>query len=159
MRALQVTSLDGPDAVQVADVPEPTPNPGDVVVEVKAVTPDLDGNAIGGSINIVTRSAFDRAEPFLNGSVSVGYNDFSGDWGYRPTADPKSRQIGIAFDIYRAPFQTTTQKIIISVGILSSLGLLVFSALDYRFGWSRVPPLVSLLGDVLVQHNLQVHVV
>ena len=44
MRALQVTSLDGPDAVQVADVPEPTPNPGDVVVEVKAVGvsfPDL----------------------------------------------------------------------------------------------------------------------
>ena len=44
MRALQVTSLDGPDAVQVADVPEPTPNAGDVVVEVKAVGvsfPDL----------------------------------------------------------------------------------------------------------------------
>ncbi len=44
MRALQVTSLDGPDAVQVADVPEPEPNPGDVVVEVKAVGvsfPDL----------------------------------------------------------------------------------------------------------------------
>ena len=44
MRALQVTSLDGPAAVQVADVPEPEPNPGDVVVEVKAVGvsfPDL----------------------------------------------------------------------------------------------------------------------
>ena len=44
MRALQVTSLDGPDAVTVADVPEPTPGPGDVVVEVKAVGvsfPDL----------------------------------------------------------------------------------------------------------------------
>ena len=44
MRALQVASLDGPDAVTVADVPEPTPNPGDVVVEVKAVGvsfPDL----------------------------------------------------------------------------------------------------------------------
>jgi NADPH2:quinone reductase len=44
MRALQVTSLDGPDAVRVADVPEPEPKPGDVVVEVKAVGvsfPDL----------------------------------------------------------------------------------------------------------------------
>ncbi len=44
MRALQVTSLTGPQGVQVADVPEPTPGPGDVVVEVKAVGvsfPDL----------------------------------------------------------------------------------------------------------------------
>src|SRR5688500_5776460 len=47
---------------------------------VKAVTPDMDGNAIGGSINIVTQSPFDRAEPFFNGSVSRGYNDFSADW-------------------------------------------------------------------------------
>jgi NADPH2:quinone reductase len=44
MRALQVTSLTGPQGVQVADVPEPTPGPGEVVVEVKAVGvsfPDL----------------------------------------------------------------------------------------------------------------------
>ncbi len=44
MRALQVTSLTGPQGVQVADVPEPTPGPDDVVVEVKAVGvsfPDL----------------------------------------------------------------------------------------------------------------------
>lgn len=32
---------------------------------VKAVTPDMDGNAIGGSVNIVTQSAFDRAESLL----------------------------------------------------------------------------------------------
>ncbi|MGZ8737373.1 MAG: NADPH:quinone oxidoreductase family protein [Nocardioides sp.] len=44
MRALQVTSLVGPRGVDVAEVPEPTPNDGDVVVEVKAVGvsfPDL----------------------------------------------------------------------------------------------------------------------
>ncbi|MGZ5417660.1 MAG: NADPH:quinone oxidoreductase family protein [Nocardioides sp.] len=44
MRALQVTSLVGPRGVEVAEVPEPTPNDGDVVVEVKAVGvsfPDL----------------------------------------------------------------------------------------------------------------------
>jgi NADPH2:quinone reductase len=44
MRALQVTSLTGPHGVQVADVPEPTPGPDQVVVEVKAVGvsfPDL----------------------------------------------------------------------------------------------------------------------
>ena len=44
MRALHVTRLDGPDGVEVVDVPEPTPGEGDVVVEVKAVGasfPDL----------------------------------------------------------------------------------------------------------------------
>lgn len=44
MRALHVTRLDGPDGVEVVDVPEPTPGDGDVVVEVKAVGasfPDL----------------------------------------------------------------------------------------------------------------------
>lgn len=42
----------------------------------KAVTPDKDGTAIGGTINIVTQSAFDRPEGFLFGSVSVSYDDF-----------------------------------------------------------------------------------
>jgi NADPH2:quinone reductase len=44
MRALQVTSLVGPRGVEVAEVPEPTPNDDDVLVEVKAVGvsfPDL----------------------------------------------------------------------------------------------------------------------
>jgi TonB-dependent receptor len=50
---------------------------------IKAVTPDRDHNAIGGSVNIVTQSAFDRAEPFAFGSLSAGYNDFAGDWGWK----------------------------------------------------------------------------
>ena len=44
MRAIQVSRLDGPDGVTVADVPEPTPRAGDVVVDVRAVGvsfPDL----------------------------------------------------------------------------------------------------------------------
>ena len=41
---------------------------------VKAVTPDMDANAIGGSVNIVTQSALDRPEGFAYGnhSASVG---------------------------------------------------------------------------------------
>jgi NADPH2:quinone reductase len=44
MRSLQVSSLVGPRGVEVAEVPEPTPQDSDVVVEVKAVGvsfPDL----------------------------------------------------------------------------------------------------------------------
>jgi protein-S-isoprenylcysteine O-methyltransferase Ste14 len=50
--------------------------------------------------------------------------------------------------------QRAAQRIIISVGILSLLGVMVFSALDHRFGWSPVPPVVSVVGDVLVALGL-----
>jgi protein-S-isoprenylcysteine O-methyltransferase Ste14 len=46
------------------------------------------------------------------------------------------------------------QKIIISIGFLSLIGVIVFSALDYRFGWSPVPAYVALLGDLLVALGL-----
>ena len=54
-----------------------------IVEVVKAITPDLDGNAVGGNINIVTRSAFDSPEPFGVISVRAGYNDKSDrvPWG------------------------------------------------------------------------------
>jgi protein-S-isoprenylcysteine O-methyltransferase Ste14 len=46
--------------------------------------------------------------------------------------------------------QSTAQKIIISFAILGNIALLVFCALDHRFGWSPVPPAVALAGDALV---------
>ena len=44
----------------------------------------------------------------------------------------------------------TSQKLIITGIWLSVFALIVFSAIDYRFGWSRVPAAVSVIGDVLV---------
>jgi protein-S-isoprenylcysteine O-methyltransferase Ste14 len=42
------------------------------------------------------------------------------------------------------------QKVVAAgIGILF-FGLLVFCAVDHRFGWSPVPPALSLIGDVLV---------
>ncbi|MSU47990.1 MAG: TonB-dependent receptor [Opitutus sp.] len=64
---------------------------------IKAVTPDRDHNAIGGTVNIVTQSAFDRAESFAFGSLSAGYNDFSGEWGWRAA----SATIGRVLDAKR----------------------------------------------------------
>ncbi|WP_438481120.1 TonB-dependent receptor [Oleiharenicola lentus] len=54
--------------------------PADLIARlevVKAVTPDMDANAVGGSINIVTQSAFDRPERFIYGSISGFYDTFS----------------------------------------------------------------------------------
>jgi TonB-dependent receptor len=47
---------------------------------VKSVTPDMDGNAIGGSINIVTPSAFDEEDGhFASASIDYGYYDLNGE--------------------------------------------------------------------------------
>jgi iron complex outermembrane recepter protein len=42
---------------------------------VKSRTPSEEGNAIGGTIKLVTRSAFDKPGFFAAGSASVGYTD------------------------------------------------------------------------------------
>ncbi len=42
------------------------------------------------------------------------------------------------------------QRIFAVVAILANGCLLLFSALDQRFGWSRVPELVSVAGDGLI---------
>lgn len=50
---------------------------------VKAVTPDMNHNAIGGGINISMASPFDRDGTYHFGRVAYGNNDSSGDsaWG------------------------------------------------------------------------------
>jgi protein-S-isoprenylcysteine O-methyltransferase Ste14 len=42
------------------------------------------------------------------------------------------------------------QQVIMFLVMIGFVGLLVISAFDRRFGWSRVPPYVSLIGDALV---------
>jgi protein-S-isoprenylcysteine O-methyltransferase Ste14 len=42
------------------------------------------------------------------------------------------------------------QKIIMTFASLGFIGLLVVPALDHRFGWSHMTPLVALAGDALV---------
>lgn len=51
------------------------------------------------------------------------------------------------------------QKIVMSIGLFGVLAILVVSALDHRFGWSAVPPLLSIVGDILVALGLYLNVV
>ncbi len=46
--------------------------------------------------------------------------------------------------------ESTAQKIFIIVGLLANACLLLFSALDHRFGWSQMPAFVSVVGDALL---------
>jgi TonB-dependent receptor len=49
----------------------------------KAVTPDMDGDAIGGSINLKTKTAFSQEGRILSFSAEGVYNDFSERWGHK----------------------------------------------------------------------------
>jgi protein-S-isoprenylcysteine O-methyltransferase Ste14 len=44
----------------------------------------------------------------------------------------------------------TVQKIVMAGGVLLVPGVMVFSALDHRFGWSDVPAAISVIGLALV---------
>ncbi len=60
--------------------------PSDALASIevsKAITPDMDGDAIGGSINLITKSAFDYNEPIYKLTVAGGYNDIVGDLNYQ----------------------------------------------------------------------------
>jgi protein-S-isoprenylcysteine O-methyltransferase Ste14 len=50
--------------------------------------------------------------------------------------------------------QNPAQKIIMSLALFANLAMLVISALDHRFGWSQMSPVVSLAGDALVALGL-----
>ena len=55
--------------------------------------------------------------------------------------------------------QSTAQKVIMSLAFLVIIGLLIFCALDRRFGWSFVPGWVSILGDGLVALGLMINLI
>jgi protein-S-isoprenylcysteine O-methyltransferase Ste14 len=44
----------------------------------------------------------------------------------------------------------TTQRVAMVFAIAGFIGLVVVSALDHRFGWSSMPPAISIIGDALV---------
>jgi len=46
--------------------------------------------------------------------------------------------------------QEKSQKIIQFLAMIAFVVIFVVPALDHRFGWSRIPPYVCILGDILV---------
>lgn len=71
---------------------------------------------------------------------------------YLSVKDPalleRRKQVGPAAE------QSPAQKIIMTFALIGNLGLLIFCALDHRFGWSPTPAWVSILGDALVALGL-----
>ena len=68
-----------------------------------------------------------------------------------PALLERRKQVGPAAE------QSPAQRIIMSFAFLSLLGLLIFCALDVRFGWSQLAPAVSLAGDGLIAIGLYIN--
>lgn len=49
---------------------------------VKAPTPDMDGAALGGSVNLITKSAFERSGRSVDYRFAGSYSELRGEWGY-----------------------------------------------------------------------------
>lgn len=57
--------------------------PSDLIESIeiqKSLTPDMDADSLGGSINIQTTRGFDRVEPLLAARLEGSYNDLNGEW-------------------------------------------------------------------------------
>ncbi len=54
---------------------------------IKAATPDRDGNSIGGIVNVITRSAFERGGRRIDVEVGANYRDISEEFGYSVSAN------------------------------------------------------------------------
>lgn len=81
-------------------------------IEVKkSLTPDMDADMIGASIEINTTSAFDRKKDYYSVKVEGSYNDYSGDVTPKAGFDFSTRlgdNLGIAggFSYYKRKFET-----------------------------------------------------
>jgi TonB-dependent receptor len=64
--------------------------PSDLIESIeiqKSLTPDMDADSLGGSININTTRGFDRRDPLLAFRLEGGYNDLSGEWSPAASVD------------------------------------------------------------------------
>lgn len=129
--------------------------PSDLVAAIeviKAVTPDYDANAIGGSINLVTPTAFDRAGPFTFGTVRGTYNEKSGKVGYGGSATHGRRfggdeQFGIVVGgsylkrFINSDLVEPTNWITLANGLRTPTNFTMF---DYRIMRERIGAIVNL---------------
>jgi TonB-dependent receptor len=77
----------------------------------KSLTPDMDADTIGASIEINTTSAFDRDETFLSFSGEGSYNDLTSDWSPKGSVDFSTTfgdRLGVAggLSYYKREFAT-----------------------------------------------------
>jgi TonB-dependent receptor len=109
-----IRNLDGRDSVSGSAVPLDVIGSAQVssIEVIKSVTPDMDANAIGGSINLRTVSAFNFPTRTIYGSLTGGYSDqagkaiYEGDITYADRFGQNDQfAIALSANFSRRPFQ------------------------------------------------------
>lgn len=77
---LRMTNVDGNRDIALDSFPS---NMLSRVEVIKSPTPDMSADAIGGTVNLVTKSAFDRRGFNADGQAGGTYNDLRGNWNYQ----------------------------------------------------------------------------
>jgi len=77
---LRMTNVDGNRDIALDSFPA---NMLARVEVIKSPTPDISADAIGGTVNLVTKSAFDKRGLSVDGAVGGTFNDLRGNWNYQ----------------------------------------------------------------------------
>ena len=107
----------------------------EAVEVVKTLTPDMDADTIGASINIETTSAFEVEEPFLSVKLEQQYNDLNEEYSPKGSVDfiyPVNDRFGIAGGFSYSERQTSTDNIESEGWGITDSGALFADAIEYR---------------------------
>jgi TonB-dependent receptor len=99
---LRMTNVDGNRDIALDSFPS---NMLARVEVVKSPTPDMSADAIGGTVDLVTKSAFDKRGLSVDGTVGGTYNDLRGNWNYQAGATISNtfgsdEQFGVLGSVY-----------------------------------------------------------
>ena len=105
-------------------------------IEVKkSLTPDMDADTIGASVEIRTTSAFDRQKPLLAGSLEGSWNDYSGQLTPKGSIDFATRlgdNVGVSggLSYYLRKFETDNMES--DPWVTTDDGVVYSENVDYR---------------------------
>lgn len=105
----------------------------------KSPTPDIPANAVGGSINVISKSGFSRAKPLFSYNLYLSYNAIEGEFSpsFSKAAGPDAlstkRPVQMAYDLsYILPLN---KKIAFTLAVARAPR---FNQVEYRSpGWNK----------------------
>ena len=131
----------------------------EAVEVVKTLTPDMDADTIGASINIETTSAFEVEEPFLSVKLEQQYNDLNEEYSPKGSVDfiyPVNDRFGIAGGFSYSERQTSTDNIESEGWGITDSGALFADAIEYRdYDVLRERTGFSLKADYVVNDSTE----
>lgn len=100
----------------------------------KTLTPDMDADTIGASIDIETTKGFDRDEPYLSATLEGSYNDLRGETSPKAAIDfvyPVSEKFGISGGLSYYDRKTSTDNMEME-GWVTENGIVLAEDVEYR---------------------------